>query len=50
MTASDRPYKTAVPIEKALSILRTEAKNNGLDHDLVELFISEKAYNIENRW
>ena len=48
LTASDRPYKTALPIEKALSILQTEAKNNRLDHDLVELFISAKAYNIES--
>ncbi|MGV8146696.1 MAG: HD domain-containing phosphohydrolase [Alkaliphilus sp.] len=47
LTASDRPYKRAISIKKAFSILRAEAKHNGLDSNLVELFISEKIYDIE---
>jgi len=44
LTAKDRPYKPALPIEKSVSILREDAGNNHLDHDLVELFVTEKAY------
>ncbi|MCD5414136.1 MAG: HD domain-containing protein [Clostridiales bacterium] len=47
MTASDRPYKCALPTDKALSILQADAKSNYLDSDLVNLFISEKIYDIE---
>ena len=44
LTAQDRPYKRAVPIEKVVDILREEARSNKLDADLVELFITEKIY------
>lgn len=44
LTAQDRPYKRAVPIEKVVDILREEARSNKLDPDLVELFIKEKIY------
>ncbi|HPP95216.1 MAG TPA: HD domain-containing phosphohydrolase [Spirochaetota bacterium] len=44
LTAQDRPYKRAVPIEKVVDILREEARSNKLDPDLVELFITEKIY------
>jgi len=44
LTAQDRPYKRAVPIEKVVDILREEARTNKLDPDLVELFITEKIY------
>ncbi|HOV09609.1 MAG: Cyclic di-GMP phosphodiesterase response regulator RpfG [Spirochaetes bacterium ADurb.Bin218] len=44
LTAQDRPYKRAVPIERVVDILREEARSNKLDPDLVELFITEKIY------
>ena len=45
LTAQDRPYKPALPLKKALSILHMDADNNALNKDLVELFENEKVYN-----
>ena len=44
LTASDRPYKRAMPVEKALQILRWEAKDGYLDSDIVELFAESGVY------
>jgi HD-GYP domain-containing protein (c-di-GMP phosphodiesterase class II) len=44
LTASDRPYKKAVPLDKALEILRLEVKDQHLDDDLVEIFIDAKIW------
>ncbi len=44
LSASDRPYKRAVPVEKTLDILQMEAKEGMLDLDLVRLFIEGKIY------
>ncbi len=44
LAASDRPYKKAVPVERALKILELEAKDNHLDPDLVKLFIDTRVY------
>jgi len=44
LTASDRPYKPAVPPQKALDILNIEVKNNELDADLVKIFIESKTW------
>ncbi|MBF0274042.1 MAG: GAF domain-containing protein [Nitrospinae bacterium] len=41
LTASDRPYKKAMPLEVAYKILRFMAKDEELDSDLVEFFINE---------
>lgn len=46
LVANDRPYKPAMPLEKALHILELEAKDGHLDHDLVQLFIEAKVYNV----
>lgn len=40
LTASDRPYKKAVPHEKALDILKAEAKGGLVDSELLDIFIS----------
>ncbi len=40
LTASDRPYKKAIPFEKALEILQWEAQDNKIDPDLIELLIN----------
>jgi HD-GYP domain-containing protein (c-di-GMP phosphodiesterase class II) len=45
LTAWDRPYKKAVPVEKALDILKKEEAGHGkIDGDLVEMFIEAKIY------
>jgi HD-GYP domain-containing protein (c-di-GMP phosphodiesterase class II) len=38
LTASDRPYKRAVPIPRALEILDMEVKDHHLDGELVRIF------------
>jgi HD-GYP domain-containing protein (c-di-GMP phosphodiesterase class II) len=44
LTAKDRPYKAAVPIEKALAILEDEVKQGKLDGVIFKLFVDSKAY------
>lgn len=44
LTASDRPYKKAVPLEKALDILRFEARDQHIDHDLLTIFIEHRIF------
>ncbi len=39
LTARDRPYKAAVPLEKSLAILDDEAKEGHLDAHLFQLFV-----------
>lgn len=44
LTAHDRPYKKAMPLEKVYGILRSMVQNGQLDHNLVEIFIQERVY------
>jgi len=44
LTAGDRPYKKAMPLSKALTILGNMKLNNHIDPDLFNLFIHEKIY------
>jgi HD-GYP domain-containing protein (c-di-GMP phosphodiesterase class II) len=44
LTASDRPYKRAVPVEKALDILGFEVKDQHLDADLVRIFVEARVW------
>ena len=44
LTASDRPYKRAVPTPKALDILNVEVKEQKLDAELVKVFIESKIW------
>ena len=41
---SDRPYKRAVAPDKALDILRAEARSGRIDRLLLDLFIDAKVY------
>lgn len=52
LTASDRPYKKAMPVEKALQILRWEADDGMLDKDIVELFAESQVFRkvLESDW
>ncbi|HWP08516.1 MAG TPA: HD domain-containing phosphohydrolase [Polyangiaceae bacterium] len=44
LTASDRPYKRAVPVEKALHILSLEVKDGHIDGDLVRIFNEARVW------
>ena len=44
LTASDRPYKRAVPVERALSILDECVCANEIDSELFRLFRESKVY------
>jgi HD-GYP domain-containing protein (c-di-GMP phosphodiesterase class II) len=44
LSASDRPYKRAVPVEKALDILRFSVKDSEIDPVLFDLFLEAKIY------
>ena len=44
LTASDRPYKKAVPVPLALDILRAEQREGKLDEDVLQLFLDAKVY------
>jgi HD-GYP domain-containing protein (c-di-GMP phosphodiesterase class II) len=46
LTASDRPYKRAVPSEHALDILHAEAKQGMLDRDLLETFVEARVFEL----
>ncbi len=49
LTASDRPYKPAIPIPKALSIMKDEARQNHIDSLLLNLFEEQKVYEEYNK-
>jgi HD-GYP domain-containing protein (c-di-GMP phosphodiesterase class II) len=44
LTAADRPYKRAVPLERALDILTEEAKRRLIDSDLLQVFVEAKVF------
>ncbi len=49
LTARDRPYKRAVPVERALDIMQQEVKSQLLDPVLFQLFLDAKIYQITAR-
>lgn len=44
LTASDRPYKPAIPLERAIQILQAMAKDGDLDPEVVDLFVNTKIW------
>ena len=44
LTATDRPYKRAVPAERALDILSEEARDGMIDQNLLQTFIEAKIF------
>jgi HD-GYP domain-containing protein (c-di-GMP phosphodiesterase class II) len=46
LTAADRPYKKAVPKERALHILDLEAEDNHIDTELLRIFKSHTVYAV----
>ncbi len=49
LTALDRPYKKALPPERALNILVEEANAAHVDKDLLDVFIVGKVYEYANQ-
>ena len=46
LTASDRPYKKAVPVEKALNIIGFEVKDKMLDEELFRIFREKDLWRL----
>ncbi len=46
LSADDRPYKRAVPVEKALGILEDEVRMLKLDGHLLKIFIEARIYEL----
>jgi len=46
LSAADRPYKKAVPVERALEILRMSVRDSELDSELFNLFLEAKIYQL----
>ncbi len=49
LTARDRPYKRAVPVERALDIIGQEVKGQLLDPNLYHLFIEAKIFEFTTK-
>ena len=49
LSASDRPYKKAVPAERALDILDMSVKRHELDPELYRLFLEAKVFNRSDK-
>jgi HD-GYP domain-containing protein (c-di-GMP phosphodiesterase class II) len=46
LTARDRPYKRAVPVERALDIIGQEVKSQLIDPELFRLFLDAKIFKL----
>lgn len=46
LTASDRPYKKAMPVKKALAIIEEETEAGKYDPELFRLFVEKKIYRL----
>jgi len=44
LTAQDRPYKAAVPLERSLDILQDDARQGHVDADLLGIFIAARVF------
>jgi HD-GYP domain-containing protein (c-di-GMP phosphodiesterase class II) len=49
LTAKDRPYKKAIPPEKALAILEDDVKRGQLDSDLFKIFRDARVWTVLQR-
>jgi hypothetical protein len=49
LSASDRPYKRALPVEKALDILKMSVRDSEIDPLLLDLFIDAKIFQLTTR-
>jgi len=49
LTAKDRPYKKAMPAEKALDIVASEVKRGQLDAELYDVFVGARVWALTQR-
>ena len=49
LTAQDRPYKAAVPLERSLEILQDDARQGHVDADLLDIFIAARVFEGRDR-
>jgi HD-GYP domain-containing protein (c-di-GMP phosphodiesterase class II) len=49
LSASDRPYKRAVPTDHALEILETCVRDGEIDSDLFRLFLDARVYRLASK-
>jgi HD-GYP domain-containing protein (c-di-GMP phosphodiesterase class II) len=46
LTAQDRPYKPAVPLQKAIDILYFDVNQNHINKELVDLFVQKEVFRV----
>jgi HD-GYP domain-containing protein (c-di-GMP phosphodiesterase class II) len=46
LVAQDRPYKKALPHQRAVSILEAEVRDGKLDIDLFQLFVEARVFDL----
>jgi HD-GYP domain-containing protein (c-di-GMP phosphodiesterase class II) len=44
LTAKDRPYKRAMPVERALDVIASDVKQGKLDSALFDMFVGNKVW------
>jgi len=49
LSATDRPYKKALPPERALGILEMAVKDSEIDSELYQLFVNAKIYQLTSK-
>jgi len=49
LSAADRPYKKAVPSERALEILEMSVRDRELDAELFNLFLEAKIFQLMSK-
>jgi len=49
LTAGDRPYKKAMPLDAALDLMTVECRAGALDSRLLNVFVDSKAWTIAER-
>ncbi|MFI5308817.1 MAG: HD-GYP domain-containing protein, partial [Polyangiales bacterium] len=49
LTASDRPYKRALPVDRAMQILDLEVKDGNLDAELVRIFREAEVFKMSDQ-
>ncbi|MEW6202307.1 MAG: HD domain-containing phosphohydrolase [bacterium] len=48
LVAQDRPYKPAIPVNRALKILDAEVKAGRMDGDVFKVFVEHKVYKLKD--
>jgi HD-GYP domain-containing protein (c-di-GMP phosphodiesterase class II) len=48
LTAQDRPYKPAIPVDRSLKILQVEVDAGRLDKKVFDTFVQHKIYLLED--